>query len=164
MIRRAALVTALAVGVVSAACGRDADVASLEPGTRTYRDRAAGFSFDLPAAWTAHYRIRVRPDGAARAYQPTARHAVLFTYVPTAAAMEERTLVAVLLFDDADWDALSSGPGPQVGHELARRGGRVFVARLPAGNPFDAGSDDAKLFESMRVSLDQVKAALIPDP
>ena len=45
MTRHASLVTALAVGVVSAACGRDADVASLEPGTRTYRDRAAGFSF-----------------------------------------------------------------------------------------------------------------------
>jgi hypothetical protein len=146
------------LGVTLTGCRAPAEHSGLAPGTRTYENATAGFRFELPPSWATRYRIHSRDGPAARGYQPLARHAVLFNYVPIAAAVEEKTLLAVVVFDKADWSGLNTG-GPPLGLVLAERGDRVYVARLPRSNPFDPGTDDVKNFEAMRVTPEQVQAA-----
>jgi len=70
-----------------------------------------------------------------------------------------QALLAVLVYDAANWTRLSSESGPPPGDTIMTAGGRVYVASFPQSNPFEAGSRDAVAFDSMSVDMDYVRRA-----
>lgn len=155
----------LGAGLIVAACGQERRPAGPQsPGLSSqavYENPEAGLSVALPRTWQGGYRIHAVSGDAAAARQPRAQQVVTFSYAPLATATPERPLLTLFVFGTADWAALGGDASPAIGTVVARNADRVIVGALPAGNPFDPGSADAQRFDAMRLTDEQVRAAVV---
>jgi hypothetical protein len=121
----------------------------------TLTDNPIAWTFDAPAGWDD--RVTMEDESVA----PGALHqsARAFLYVPSDTTVRPQALLAVLVYDSANWARLSSEPGPPAGDTIMTAAGRVYVASLPQSNPFEAGSRDAVAFDSMSVDMSYVRRA-----
>lgn len=161
---RATLVVLCALAVVAGGCGQEPRWAGpQDPGLSSqaiYEHPQGGFSVALPRTWQGGYRIDAVSDSAAAARQPRAQHVVTFFYEPLAAATPEQPLLTLFVFAHADWAALG-GDTATVGRVVAQNADRVIVAARPARNPFDPASADARRFDTMRVTDEQLRSAVM---
>ena len=157
-----ALLSALAIAV--GGCGQEPRWAGpQDPGLSSqaiYEHPQGGFSVALPRTWQGGYRIDAVSDAAAAARQPRVQHVVTFFYEPVAAATPEQPLLTLFVFAHADWAALGSDAAT-VGTVVAQNANRVIVAVRPGRNPFDPASADARRFDTMRVTDEQLRSAVM---
>lgn len=148
----------LAAVILLAACRPEPKKPSDAPGGAAFFLSPAGtFRFELPPAWAGRYvALPADPsqDGAGIA------EAVRFVYPPKDTTITPQVVLGVTVYADTAWRRASAEPGPPLGDVVLHADGRTYIASLPQSNPFPAGSDDAKAFDEMRVSVDGVKRAL----
>lgn len=149
-------VVAVLLTVAAAACARenDADMTA-DSAAPTIANSPIAWSFDAPPGWDD--RVTMEDESVA----PGALHqsARAFLYVPADTSVRPQALLAVLVYDTANWARMSSEPGPPPGDTIMTAAGRVYVASLPQSNPFEGGSRDAVAFDSMSVDIDYVRRA-----
>lgn len=159
------LALAGAMAIVVAACGQEPRPAGPQsPGLSSqafYENPEASFGVALPRTWRGGYRIDAVSGDAAAARHPRAQHVVTFHYAPLATATPEQPLLTLFVFAPADWGALGREASPAIGTVVAQDAGRVIVAALPTRNPFDPASADARRFDTMRVTDEQLRAAVV---
>jgi hypothetical protein len=139
--------TVLALG----ACAREA----AEP-ANTYESRTAGFRLVLPEAWIGRYHVLEASGRTATLRRPKALQVVQFVYMPADTARAAQGLLDVTVFESADWIALGTEPSPPPGQVIAQRDGRVWVAALPAANPFPGGPDSVQ-YAAMLLDAEMLK-------
>lgn len=143
--------------VAAAACARETadDVPADSAAATTVSENPIAWSLDAPASWDD--RVTMHDESVA----PGTMHqsARAFLYLPADTSIRPQALLAVLVYDAADWARLSSEPGPPPGDTIMTANGRVYVASLPQSNPFVEGSRDAVVFDSMSVDIDYVRRA-----
>lgn len=125
---------------------------------------AAGFAFRIPPAWNDHWDVAIHEGAEAAQRGSGAGTVVEFICRPVTAGTRPEILVAIVAMERARWLPLRAEAGPPLGDLLAERGDRVWLAGLPQSQPYAAGTPDAARFETMQLSLDQVKRgfALLP--
>ena len=129
-----------------------------------YQSDEAGFRFALPASWQGGYRVDAKHGDAARAVQPGADHVVTFFYVPLAAGAHDEPLLRLMVLPRSQWTALSNQSGPPAGTVVSDRADRVYLASVPANNPYGAGTPDGRRFADMMPSIDEVRRQLTLRP
>lgn len=140
---------------LSAGCARESDAVSDTAAAVTLANSPIAWAFDAPSGWDD--RVTMEDESVA----PGALHqsARAFLYVPADTSVRPQALLAVLVYDAANWTRLSAEPGPPAGDTIMTAGGRVYVASLPQSNPFEGGSRDAVAFDSMSVDIGYVRRA-----
>lgn len=150
-------VVAVLFALAAAACAREngSDVTADSAAAPTIADNPIAWAFDAPPGWDD--RVTMEDESVA----PGALHqsARAFLYIPADTSVRPQALLAVLVYDAANWTRMSSEPGPPPGDTIMTAAGRVYVASLPQSNPFEGGSRDAAVFDSMSVDIGYVRRA-----
>ena len=140
---------AVACGIaVTTSCARDPAPNADLPSAST----PLAWRFEAPTRWGD----RVRVDHAVSPLNSTARAIRAFTYAPTDTSAAAETLLAIAVYDSAAWREASEGTGSTA---LAAEQGHVFVATVASKNPYASESRDFKIFDSLRVTLDEARRA-----
>lgn len=127
-----------------------------EEGLRRWESREAGFALRYPESWAGRLGPIYLTGKDAAEQHPKAAGAARFRFMRSGGGRPEPVLT-VLVFQSADWRALGRAGKPLPGIVLANRGGRTWVAVLPAENPYAAGTSDQRVFEEMRMDLAAIK-------
>ena len=144
--------TALLAGCVS---GRTPEAV---PAAGTFVSEIGGFRYTLPASWrghACHVHELAGADAAAAFYQ--AEYIADISYFPEDTAFPPQVMVGFLILKRADYDTIMAEEGPPPGDLLAEREGKVYLLGLPQSNPYPPGSKDARNFDQMNQTLEQVK-------
>jgi hypothetical protein len=147
---------AVLLTVAAAACARENDAGmTADSAAPTIANNPIAWAFDAPQGWDD--RVTMEDESVA----PGALHqsARAFLYIPADTSVRPQALLAVLVYDAANWARMSSEPGPPPGDTIMTAAGRVYVASLPQSNPFEGGSRDAVAFDSMSVDIGYVRRA-----
>jgi hypothetical protein len=120
-----------------------------------YVNDVVGFSLALPDEWKGRYLVD-ELEGEGRG-QPGAHQVIEFRYTPEDASLDEQLLLTVLVYDRDAWGRHAQEAGPSAGHVLGEQGDRVYVARLPLSNPYDAATQDAQHYENLMLSPGDVQ-------
>jgi hypothetical protein len=115
--------------------------------------RPLAWAFDAPESWGD--RVRLDDDTAPGAALSARR----FHYLPVDSTQSPQLLLGIVVYDARDWARLRAAEGPPPGDSLTAANGQVFAAGLPQSNPFVVSSADARAFDSLTVSLAQVRQA-----
>lgn len=155
------LLAAVSLAVAGCAATRPAEDAPKDTlSTTAYVSETEGFRYLIPESWRGRaFRVHALHDAEAEAAFYKARHIVEFSYYPENASLPPQVMVAFLVMTRNDWEAVTAEGGPPPGELLAERGGTVFVLSLPQSNPYPPDSKDARTFDEMNQSLDQVQEA-----
>ena len=128
-----------------------------EEGLRRWESREAGFALRYPESWAGRLGPIYLTGKEAQEQHPKAAGAARFRFMRSGGGRPEAVLT-VLVFPTSDWRALAREGKPLPGTVLANRGGRTWVAVLPAENPYAAGTSDRKAFEEMRVGIAAIQS------
>lgn len=135
------------------ACRREQKLAvPAESATARPTPVPVAFAFDAPAVWDDRVKLEEEVPGTG-----TYRLARMFTYTPKDTTVVPQALLGIFVYDSAAWAAVAAESGPPMGDSLTTAHGQVFIAALPQSNPFREGSPDFRAFDSLSVSLEQVK-------
>lgn len=148
---------AVSLGLFTAACARERapDVVPDTPVAVTLMNNPIAWALEPPGTWDD--RVTMEDESVA----PGALHhsARAFLFSPRDTSVRPQALLAVLVYDSANWARISAEAGPPPGDTIMTREGRVYVASLPQSNPFAPGSSDAHAFDSLSVTLEYVRRA-----
>ncbi|MGQ0765537.1 MAG: hypothetical protein ACT4OZ_07725 [Gemmatimonadota bacterium] len=125
-------------------------IAALDGCTGEVPERAApavAWSFEAPSSWGD--RVEMEESSS----PGTARSTRTFAYRSPDGSGDRQILLAIALYDSATWAAESASGGDT----LATAPGVVFVARITEANPFRSGVREARVFDSLMVTLDDVR-------
>ncbi len=122
--------------------------------------REAGIRFVPPVKWSRDRVVvtELRADSAATELAG-ALHGVSFDYKAEQPGHRNQSLLRILVIDRTRWAAHLAEGGPPAGESIASVGDWVYVAMLPASNPYRAETLDADQFDDMNLSLDEVREA-----
>lgn len=159
---RISLSCMLALAVAATACGerpaaKKGDVTSADviAGSAQSFDHYASaegkFAIDFPPVWQGNYVAIPHADTT------QGSHFLLeFRLKPDPAwKVQPKTLLVIRVFTPKAWAKLAAQPGPPIGVKLQERGDDVYVLSLAGSNPYDAGTDAAKLFDKMMLAVIQ---------
>lgn len=131
------------------------------PGWVNFVSSQAGFRLRLPAEWEGRYRAQTLKGGTREA--PLALWEVRFFHLPEEQGVEPGRILTLAIYDRASWDTMRFQRG-RFANEVATFADRVWVATLPEGNPYTEGSEDARRFDAMRPTMEQLRENLFPSP
>lgn len=166
MVTRMRLAVIVAVALLALAAGTSYAQGSRPSGTPqgsvqngVYTNPQAGYSLALPAAWLERgFRWYEYWGAPADQRRPGTQFITDWVYTPTSGGTEA-PLLSIYVYDKAYWDNLASQPIALPGVPIAQTASSVFVAFLPQSNPYPDGSADAATYESLFMTVDQVKQA-----
>ena len=141
----------LASVVALAGCARHEGTAANEP---VFEDSTLGLRVAVPASWRGRYtteRDTLTGLPALRVW--------LFQYHPRDTSIVPQTLMAIAVYDTANWHRVAAEDGPPVGEVVRTAGGRVAVVGWPQSNPFPPGADSAT-FDSLQFPHEQLARRL----
>jgi hypothetical protein len=124
-----------------------------------YANPAAGFTLEVPLGWNGRYRPIELPAHLAAAVHPGATHVVRFEYIGQSVYVAPHAVLTLAVVPRAGPSAgntVDPGAWEPVGESEAG----LIVATLPGPNPYAPSSADARAFEEMRVTTEQVRQAL----
>jgi uncharacterized lipoprotein YbaY len=125
-----------------------------------YQSELGGFRIEFPPSWvTARWSARDVGGPRAEAYHPLAIRAVEFFYQPLAATDPPRGLATVLVLDRGKYYRAPVEMVPSPEFLLEETADRVFFGYVPGQNPWEPGSPDAEIFESMRLTTGWLRSA-----
>jgi len=141
----------LASMLVLAACAQHESGSPDEP---VFEDSALGLRIAVPASWRGRYTTeRDTLTGL------PAQRVWLFQYHPRDTSIVPQTLMAIAVYDTANWHRVAAEDGPPVGEVVRTVGGRVAVVGWPQSNPFPPGADSAT-FDSLQFPHEQLARRL----
>lgn len=124
--------------------------------------RAAGVRFATPSTWPSErYRVEAKSGEGAYTEQAGASHWVAVHYRPEEPAHNEASLCRIVVFSHDTWARIDAEGGPPLGTLIETAGGWVYVAQLPQANPYSTDSSDGKQFDSMRLSIRDLRARFV---
>ena len=125
---------------------------------RPYVLSDAGIRFNPPATWDVS-RIDVvsRTGTEAAADRADARYSVAFAYKAEQPAHKNAPILNVYVLPKSRW---SSSQGDSLGALIDSTDDWVYLATPAEKNPYREGLLDADQFEAMRLSVDEIRAAL----
>ncbi len=122
------------------------------------RDAASGLVFIPPDRWTANrVQLQVKSGGEIPFFGESATHQFEYRF-RAGAAQQKFPLLDILVFPKAAWTQLDTAKKP-IGDVLGDDGQRVYVAQLPANNPFDPASAEGKEFIALQTNTKEVQQA-----
>ena len=113
----------------------------------------AGYSLSLPPLWVQYgYKWYETWGTDANTLTQGARYINEWVYTPVAPGAREATLLSIVVYDQAAWDAMAAqgGPLPSV---AGRGNGLVYTMRTPQGDPYPQGSVDSQRFRDLSAAL-----------
>jgi hypothetical protein len=124
-----------------------------------FTDATTGISFELPESWRNRYAVQAL-DGALDPTANRAKRVLYFKYLGRDQSIPSQILVALYLYHRADWDTVSAEPGPPQGDLVAEKDTLAVIAGLPQSNPFPGGSPDSASFDSLTVTVEELRRAV----
>ena len=166
MATRVRLAVIVAVALLAVAAGTSHAQGSRPSGApqgsvqnSVYANPQAGYSLALPATWVSHgFRWYEYWGAPADQRRPGTKFITDWVYTPSGGGTEA-PLLSIYVYDRAYWDNLASQPIALPGVPIAETATSVFVAFLPQSNPYPDGSAAATTYESLFMTVDQVKQA-----
>jgi hypothetical protein len=76
-------------------------------------------------------------------------------YVPADSTVPRHAILSIAVYDTAAWRASGLDPNDT----LAIEGAQVFAVRRARTQPYAAGSREARVFDSLLVSIDEARRA-----
>ncbi len=126
-----------------------------------YTNPQAGYSFTLPEAWLSHgYKWYEYWGTEAERRRPGAKYITNWVYTPQAPGQPEGTLLGIYVYDKVYWDNLASQPVALPGPVIASTANTTYVMFGPGGVPYPDGSVDKTTYESLALTVHQVRPAL----
>jgi len=109
-----------------------------------------------------HILVDELTGAKAAEYVPEAKHITRFLF-NSKTIEDQATVVEILAFDKNDWKKLNNPAEPPIGTEIAQNPATnmVYVAALPQDSVFDPATDLGKKFQSVALSLKEVKQAFV---
>lgn len=137
---------------------KNCTLADAEEPLTPVRDAASGLVFIPPDRWTANrVQMDVKSGGEIPFFGESATHQFEYRF-RAGAAQQKYPLLDILVFPKAAWTQLSATKKP-AGDVLGEDGQRVYIAQLPANNPFDPASSEGKEFIALQMNLKEVQQA-----
>lgn len=137
---------------------KNCTLADIEEPLTPVRDAASGLIFIPPDRWTANrVQMDVKSGGEIPFFGESATHQFEYRF-RAGAAQQKYPLLDILVFPKAAWTQLTASKKP-VGEVLGDDGQRVYVAQLPANNPFDPATKEGKEFIALQTNLKEVQQA-----
>jgi len=137
---------------------KNCTLADAEEPLRPIRDAASGLIFIPPDRWTANrVQIHVKSGSEIPFYGESASQQFEYRF-RAGDSQAQYALLDILVFPKAAWTKLAANKKP-VGEVLGDDGQRVYVAQLPANNPFDPASSEGKEFIALQTNLKEVQQA-----
>ena len=118
----------------------------------------AGIRFNPPATWdVARIQVVSRSGNEAGADRADARFSVTFDYKAEQPAHKNAAILNIYVLPKARWSAAKDD---SLGALIDSTDDWVYIATTATANPYRAGLLDADQFEAMRLSVDEIRAAL----
>ncbi len=137
---------------------KNCTLADIEEPLRPVRDAASGLVFIPPDRWTANrVQMDVKSGSEIPFYGESATQQFEYRF-RAGAAQQKYPLLDILVFPKAAWTQLAADKKP-IGEVLGEDGQRVYVAQLPANNPFDPASSEGKEFIALQTNSKEVQQA-----
>ena len=137
---------------------KNCTLADIEEPLRSVRDAASGLIFIPPDRWTAkRVQMDVKSGSEIPFFRESATHQFEYRF-RAGAAQQKYPLLDILVFPKAAWTQLTGTKKP-VGEVLGDDGQRVYLAQLPAKNPFDPASAEGKEFIALQTNTKEVRQA-----
>lgn len=137
---------------------KNCTLADAQEPLRPVRDAASGLIFIPPERWTANrVQLSVKSGSEIPFYGETASQQFEYRF-RAGKAKEQYALLDILVFPKAALTKLAADKKPK-GEVLGDDGQRVYVAQLPANNPFDPATPEGKEFLALQTNLKEVQQA-----
>jgi hypothetical protein len=141
------------------------DCDDTRPGRCEFFDPASGLLVRLPQDWPMRrLRVSTETGPAANAHQQFAERWVVIDYVPEEPANPEVSLFHAAVLPRAAWLALSAGPHPAPGIEVAASRSRAVVAARSRTNPYPPDTRDGQIYDALIPSLEEISLILTLRP
>lgn len=162
---RAAVLLALLLPLGLAACGGESG-GEAGPGEggpmgepQRYTTQDGLLTFTLPERWGNEVTIRETTPAELEWSPPAPERVLQFILTPRDSRFAGENLFNLYVYDPAVWES-AAPQAAEIGQEVARQEGLVFVMSRQEDNPYPEGSVDHGRFERFAVSLDEVREAL----
>lgn len=128
----------------------------------SFRSYDSAYDFLAPQSWNGNILIDEKTGPHADPYLPEAKSVTSFLF-NSSKAEDQAAVVVIYAFDKSDWKKLNTPNEPPVGYEIAQNPATntVYVAALPQDSVFDPATDKGKKFQSLVMTLDEVKKAFV---
>lgn len=128
----------------------------------SYKSSDSAYAFLAPKSWNGNILVDELTGTKAAEYVPEAKHITRFLF-NSKNIEDQATVVEILAFDKNDWKKLNNPAEPPIGTEIAQNPATnmVYVAALPQDSVFDPATDLGKKFQSVALSLKEVKQAFV---
>lgn len=123
-----------------------------------YKSKDSTFAFKGLKSWNGNIVVQEMTGQAADEYMPNAKSVTQFLF--HAENEEDRaSVLTITAFDKNDWKQMNNPDEPPVGEVIAQNAATntVYVASLPQDMVFDPATAQGKKFQSLVMSMDQVK-------
>jgi hypothetical protein len=129
------------------------------PASNVYVSPGSRFRIALPGDWQqARFAVRENSQDVASVH-PKAVLRVEVDYVPYDFHSAAHNVFGITVFPAADWPRIAASGLPGGGIVLAESSDYTYVATLTTSHPFAPASDDAKLYDAMRLSWPRLRQA-----
>jgi hypothetical protein len=128
----------------------------------SFKSQNADFAFKGPKSWNGNILIEEWTGQDAVEHMPEAKSVTRFIF--NAENEEDRvTVLEITALDKKDWKKLNNPAEPPIGSIITENAATntVYVASMPQDLVFDPATEQGKEFQSLVMSLDEVKEAFV---